>query len=476
MRWFLLAVPMLALAASPSAAGFRAHGQLLEIRDGQQFFFSPYDVTGAVQAGDGKTGVETAATSLADLGGLRASASAAIRENNANQPLNADVSRSAIAAAIGTYQVTVTGPSGPVAVSFDMELGGSLEVVSANTLVDLNAANAAISVNLRVDGILLTDAQGNTNGIGISSTAGGADQVNALGALAAWTSPLGVITSPSFMVEAGTPFMLEIELVAIAGANADATENAFVAESNSDFGSTLRFPTGVPIFDLPAGYSVSSPDAGIVDNQLPCTSNCTRFQSKCDAGKIGCVAKRQACVLKVHAAAEKSGEAPDADALQKCLDSFGACLGKLEARQNAAKPKTLCTVTGDLVDLTLAGDAFVTDVATTIDPSFPSVGPPSTCDGGKQTCVLRRAACLLKLAAAATKKAILVEPGAMQRCADRFDGGAKGFARGCVGKLQEKQSPESPKTSCAVTDDGTALETAVDTFVDDTLSAVLGLE
>ena len=219
-----------------------------------------------------------------------------------------------------------------------------------------------------------------------------------------------------------------------------------------------------------------SPDACVVDNQLTRTSNGTRFQSKCDAGKLGCVAKRQGCLLKVHAKAEKKGEAPVPEALQKCVDTFGACLGKLEAKQKPEKPKTLCTVTGDLVALTLAGDDFVTDVVTTIDPSFPSLGPPSACDAGKKTCVLQRAACFLKLLAAATKKGVLVDPPAAQKCADKFDGGAKGFDKGCVGKLQAKQNIEKPKTICAVTDDGTVLETVVDTFVDDTLGAVLDLE
>ena len=76
------------------------------------------------------------------------------------------------------------------------------------------------------------------------------------------------------------------------------------------------------------------------------------------------------------------------EALQKCVDAFGACVGKLESEQNPAKPKTLCSVTGDLVGLTLTGDAFVTDVVTTIDPSFPSVGPASVCDGGTTTAAI----------------------------------------------------------------------------------------
>lgn len=198
--------------------------------------------------------------------------------------------------------------------------------------------------------------------------------------------------------------------------------------------------------------------------------------SRCDAGKLGCVAKRQACLLKVHAIAESKGVAPDADALQTCVDVFGSCVGKLESKQNPAKPKTLCARTGDLVGLTLAGDAFVTDVVTAIDPSFPTVGAESVCDGGKKVCVSQRTACLLKLHAAATKKGVPVDPTIAAKCTAKFDGGAKGFAKGCIGKLQAKQDVAKPKTVCAVTDDGTGLATRSDAFVDAMLEAVLNVD
>jgi hypothetical protein len=481
MRALPLVVLVLGLAASPSEAEFRAFGQIEEIRDGQRVFFSPYDISGAVQAGDGKTDaiggfLRMSASSLADIGGLRASAYGAVKEDGPNAELGFDLSRGGRAFAVGTYEVTITGPVGPVTTSFDMELGGTIGVVTANTAVDLNTANAGVGLVFRVDGSILVGNPQNpieTGSFTVLSTAGGPSQIISSGVLANWTAPVSTVTSPSFLVQGGTPFTLEIMLIVNGGANADATENAFIASGNADFGSTLRFPTGVPIFHLPAGYSVTSTDAGIVDNQVPCTSNCTRFQSKCDAGKLGCVAKRQACLLKVHAAAEKKGEAPAADALEKCGATLEPCIEKLEAKQKPEKPKTLCTVTGDLVALTLAGDAFVTGVVTTIDPSYPAVGPASVCDGGKKTCVANRTACLLKVAAAATKKGGPVDPSAMQKCADKFDGGAKGFDKGCVGKLQSKQKAEKPKTLCAVTDDGTALETAVDAFVSGTLGAIL---
>ena len=118
----------------------------------------------------------------------------------------------------------------------------------------------------------------------------------------------------------------------------------------------------------------------------------------------------------------------------------------------------------------------MTEVVSTIDPAFPAVGPASTCDAGKKGCVLQRTACLLKAQAAVGKKGVLVDAAAVQACADRFDGGAKGFAKGCLGKLEAKQNPEKPKTLCGATGEVSLLEGIVDSFVTDTLGAILQLD
>ena len=93
-------------------------------------------------------------------------------------------------------------------------------------------------------------------------------------------------------------------------------------------------------------------------------------KSNCDAGKLKCVSTKQACLLKLHGNSEKQGEPPDPALLQKCRDKFDGgtkgvatgCIGKLESKQNPTKPKTICSVTGDLVALEAKVDAFVTDV------------------------------------------------------------------------------------------------------------------
>jgi hypothetical protein len=335
-----------------------------------------------------------------------------------------------------------------------------------------------MAVAFRVDGALVSDVpQSLVSGTrSYSSTAGGPPVPVILGVLTGWSPPGGVITSPSFTVTAGVPFTLQIELYVSAQANADALENAFIAFGNADFGKTLRFPSAGPVFELLSGYTASSADAGIVDNAVPCVSDCPAPASACDASKLQCIARKQACLLKVHAGAEKAGETPEASALGRCSASFEACIAKLEAKQSPAKPASLCTVTGDVGALEEAVDTFVDGAASTIDPAYPTAGAPSTCDAGKQSCVARRTSCLLGVVGRAVKAGALADPARLAKCSDAFDGGAKGAAAGCLGKLEAKQSPAKPASLCTVTGDLETLEEQVDAFVSDTVGAVQNLD
>ncbi len=117
-------------------------------------------------------------------------------------------------------------------------------------------------------------------------------------------------------------------------------------------------------------------------------------------------------------------------------------------------------------------DAFVTDVVSEIHPGFPSAGPASTCNAGKKKCIARKASCLLKEHGRAEKKGELPDPAKLQKCTDKFDGGDKGFVKGCIGKLESKQDPEKPKTLCSATDDVMVLEGKVDAFVTDVVNEI----
>src|SRR5690606_27265140 len=104
------------------AAQFRAAGITRVFTDGVEFR-QQYDVSGSTQAGDERVNVGddseiiARASSLADIGGLRASAHGSVRENHPTMSLNFNATRNASGRAIGTYELAITGPSGSVTTS-----------------------------------------------------------------------------------------------------------------------------------------------------------------------------------------------------------------------------------------------------------------------------------------------------------------------------------------------------------------------
>jgi len=73
------------------------------------------------------------------------------------------------------------------------------------------------------------------------------------------------ITSQAFTVATNVPVKIGFAMQVAAGVSSNFanTANVYV---NSDFGSTLTFAIGRPVFDLPPGYTVNSVQAGIVNN------------------------------------------------------------------------------------------------------------------------------------------------------------------------------------------------------------------
>jgi hypothetical protein len=110
--------------------------------------------------------------------------------------------------------------------------------------------------------------------------------------------------------------------------------------------------------------------AGTIDPGFPAAG----FASACDAGKTSCVAQGVSCLLGAYAAAAKKGRAPDAGRIRRCADRLdggaqgapASCVGKLEAKQNAAKATTLCAAAGTAATLGSAVHTFVGDVARAI--------------------------------------------------------------------------------------------------------------
>ncbi len=71
-----------------------------------------------------------------------------------------------------------------------------------------------------------------------------------------------VISTPVMQVTTNAPLFLLVALQAQVGAY----DLNLAADGLCDASNTLSFPRDVPVFDLPAGYTVTSNSAGIVDN------------------------------------------------------------------------------------------------------------------------------------------------------------------------------------------------------------------
>jgi hypothetical protein len=67
------------------------------------------------------------------------------------------------------------------------------------------------------------------------------------------------------MVPVNTPFPLEMSLQVLAQIAVPQAGGVILAAS-TDFAHTASFPTSGPVFNLPAGYTVNSAQAGITGN------------------------------------------------------------------------------------------------------------------------------------------------------------------------------------------------------------------
>jgi len=84
------------------------------------------------------------------------------------------------------------------------------------------------------------------------------------------------ITSSQVMLPVGSAFTVHVYVNAGTGTSATvqgtpADENDFTSfhgDATSNFSATVKFPTSGPVFVLPAGYTVHSASAGIVDNAV----------------------------------------------------------------------------------------------------------------------------------------------------------------------------------------------------------------
>jgi hypothetical protein len=112
--------------------------------------------------------------------------------------------------------------------------------------------------------------------------------------------------------------------------------------------------------------------------------------NKCDSAKLDCMRKKANCLLKVHRKAIKKGELPDAEKLDTCKAKFDdpvkGCVARAEAKQNFAKPNTVCTVVGNTASMETIVDDFVDQALIGIvTGGVPNPTPTATPGGGEAT-------------------------------------------------------------------------------------------
>jgi hypothetical protein len=254
-----------------TAATFRAEGSIGE-NIAPNIFISHgnYDLTLGVQAGGGlnfdQNGTTTTpsihaqANSLADGGGLHAHGFVeVIKGFSGGDPHEQDFI--SVANAYATHEITISGPAGNITTALNIHIEGQQSVGASNTPGTPNdpQASNSVSVNLQLDGATL--------GVGqraLQVKDGTLLPIVENGLLVGFTGN-ATLTTDSITVAANTPLTLFMSLSVTATVIANPAES-YTASANVDFGNTLTFASDRPVFNLPAGYTANSTEAGIVNN------------------------------------------------------------------------------------------------------------------------------------------------------------------------------------------------------------------
>jgi hypothetical protein len=188
---------------------------------------------------------------------------------------------------------------------------------------------------------------------------------------------------------------------------------------------------------------------------LVATTAHTQTADPCERTKSKCVRTLVERLLRCHALAERRNRVVDTACFSRVTDAFSnpdenGCWDRLETRGD-------CQPTGSAAAIAIKIDGFVLDVVTALDPSYPApiLNP---CSASKKKCVSDKAVGLLACYAKAE-----VDAACLLKTKQRFDGSLRlppAPAKGCFAKLETQGN-------CLTVDDTAALETEIDTFVDD---------
>jgi hypothetical protein len=213
------------------------------------------------------------ATSQADIFGLHcATAVNSFQKTSVEQGDNVDYQLRGGAFASGKYSdVVLPGPAGNVLTSLNLFIEGAVN--ASGTIVPLNELEIDGSVHIDVH---VEDALGNqylgTGGDAVDHFGFDQPGFTTYGTDGMLTnfpqSGAGLITTPQFIAPANTPLIVSLALQCQFKIEDIHFDNTFDATAQSNFPSTLQFNPDGPVFNLPAGYTANSADAGIVDNMF----------------------------------------------------------------------------------------------------------------------------------------------------------------------------------------------------------------
>lgn len=189
-------------------------------------------------------GIGTSEANAFALGGWLGGSATASSTGNASQFNSAAACHKA---QIVIDDIIISGPGSEVSTQVSAHFEGTLNPVTGGG-VAVAAASARIQAHTVGGGALSSNTHYPT------------------GSVSAPVAVDTILTTPSFLAPVGVPFAVRMYMEGDVGVLD--TWSPGSATSASDFGNTLSFIEGAPVFDLPAGYTVNSIDGNIVDNQF----------------------------------------------------------------------------------------------------------------------------------------------------------------------------------------------------------------
>ena len=202
----------------------------------------------------------------------------------------------------------------------------------------------------------------------------------------------------------------------------------------------------------------------------------------CTAGKIKCVNAFTSAVFKCVAAAyKKPPSAAVQDKAQACVrkarQKFGTavspkagCIDKIEAKEDPAKPETICPVGADEYDLDDLVKWHTESMQDEIAPFLSPVG--SSCNAGKFKCVGAMVKGLLACEQQAFKQGVPLDEHCWFGALDKFSGNGDP-AKGCFVKLETKQKLGKLKTLCGSDGNTTVARDMADDFAAGVVDAII---